>query len=318
MASFLGVDGGGTKTEFLCMDDAGSVLARALTGTSYYPQIGIEEAERRIRQGIGSIRKQLGARFNDIAFAFFGLPGYGENGTIDPQLHAACGRVLDHDRYACGNDMICGWAGSLACEDGINVVAGTGSIAYGERQGRSARVGGWSELFGDEGSAYWIAVKGLAAFSRMSDGRLRKGPLHSRFVATLSLSSDLEICKRIEEIAGTGRDRIAALAEVVSIAAEDDDAVAAEILSEAGGELAALAISLRDALGFPPDIDVPLSWSGGVLRNQRHVHAAFLQTAAAAGQFAAVEPRYDPAHGAALYAKRLARDRGSSGAPPRQ
>ena len=29
------------------------------------------------------------------------------------------------------NDMLCGWAGSLAGADGINVIAGTGSMTYG-------------------------------------------------------------------------------------------------------------------------------------------------------------------------------------------
>ena len=84
--------------------------------------------------------------------------------------------MLGHDRYSCDNDMVCGWAGSLAGEDGINVISGTGSMTYGERQGVGHRVGGWGELFGDEGSAYWIAAQGLNAFTRMSDGRLPHGP----------------------------------------------------------------------------------------------------------------------------------------------
>ena len=41
--------------------------------------------------------------------------------------------LLGHRRYRCGNDMVCAWAGSLGGEDGINIVAGTGSIGYGER-----------------------------------------------------------------------------------------------------------------------------------------------------------------------------------------
>ena len=52
-------------------------------------------------------------------------------------------------------------------------------MTYGERQGVGHRVGGWGELFGDEGSAYWIAAAGLNAFCRMSDGRLPRGPLHA-------------------------------------------------------------------------------------------------------------------------------------------
>ena len=76
-------------------------------------------------------------------------------------------------RYRCGNDAVCGWAGALAGEDGINIVAGTGSIGYGEFEGRAARAGGWGELFSDEGSAHWIAREALSLFSRMSDGRRR-------------------------------------------------------------------------------------------------------------------------------------------------
>ncbi len=50
-------------------------------------------------------------------------------------------------------------------------------MTYGERLGVGQRVGGWGELFGDEGSAYWIrCIRGLNAFSRMSDGRIPAAP----------------------------------------------------------------------------------------------------------------------------------------------
>ena len=35
--------------------------------------------------------------------------------------------------------MVCSWAGSLAGDDGISVIAGTGSVAYGQYAGRKAR-----------------------------------------------------------------------------------------------------------------------------------------------------------------------------------
>ncbi len=66
-------------------------------------------------------------------------------------------------------------------------------MTYGERQGIGHRVGGWGELFGDEGSAYWIAAQGLNAFSRMSDGRLPKGPLHALMKKRLEVSGDLDV-----------------------------------------------------------------------------------------------------------------------------
>ena len=159
MTVFLGIDGGGTKTEFICIDGEGRSVARAVTGTTYHPQVGIEETIRRLQSGVDAVCQQLSIETSDLGYAFIGLPAFGEDSAIDPQLVVACGHVLGHDRYRCDNDMVCGWAGSLGCEDGINIVAGTGSIGYGERQGRTARVGGWGEVFSDEGSAYWIAIR---------------------------------------------------------------------------------------------------------------------------------------------------------------
>lgn len=303
---FLGVDGGGTKTEFICIDAAGTIVARAMTGTTYHIEVGMDEAAARLDQGVAAICGQLGIQPDALSYVFFGLPAYGEDKVIDPQLDAACGRLLGHDRYACGNDMICGWAGSLGCQDGINIVAGTGSIAYGEREGRGARAGGWGEVFGDEGSAYWIAVKGLALFSRMSDGRATKDLLHDRISEALVLEDDLDLCQRIMGPAAMSRGAVAGLAAVVSSAAADGDKGAGAILLSAAHELAALAIGLRDVLGFPSDLSVPLSWSGGVLSQEPLVRDAFIRIVSEDGLFAATEPLHPPGYGAALYARRSA------------
>ena len=303
---FLGVDGGGTKTEFVCVDAAGTAIAQAVTGTTYHLEVGFDEAVARLDHGLAAICGQLDILPEAFGFVFFGLPAYGEDSIIDPQLNAACGRLLGHDRYACGNDMVCGWAGSLGGEDGINIVAGTGSIGYGERRDKTARAGGWGEMFGDEGSAYWIAIQGLALFSRMSDGRAPRGALYDRIREALALESDLDLCGRIMGPDGMRRGEIAGLASLVSRAAADGDAAAHAILVSAAQELVALATSLREALGFPAQERVPLSWSGGVLQKEPLVRDAFIRAVLANGGFAVVEPRHAPGHGAALYARRLA------------
>jgi N-acetylglucosamine kinase-like BadF-type ATPase len=310
MTLFLGVDGGGTKTEFVCADESGQVVARALTGTTYHLQVGLDEAVARIAEGVGAVCGQLGVSPADLRSAFFGLPAYGEDAAVDPLLNAACGRILGHDRYACDNDMVCGWAGSLGCADGINLVAGTGSIGYGERQGCKARVGGWGEVFSDEGSAYWIAIQGLNAFTRMSDGRLPVGPLHQAFVAALGLASDLDICARVMGEHGMTRDEIAALAPIVAQAAGEGDAHAAAILDRAGAELGRMAQALRRQLGFAESETVLLSWSGGVLTNQEAVRASLLRALQGA-PYEVIAPRHEPGVGAALYAALLERSRAS-------
>lgn len=304
---YLGVDGGGTKTEFVCINEAGAVVGRHAEGTTYHLQVGLDGAIQALQDGIAGVCAQAGIVPSDLAYTFFGLPAFGEDAVIDPQLDQHCRRLIGHDGYLCGNDMICGWAGSLGCADGINLVCGTGSIGYGERQGRGSRVGGWGEVFSDEGSAYWIAIQGLNAFTRMSDGRLAKGPLHDAFRRDLDLRDDLDICSRIMGESGLERDGIAALAPLVAQAVEAGDSVAIAIHDRAAEELAAMAQALRAELGFTADEPVPLSWSGGVLTNDESVRGRLKARLQAAAPYELVEPRHSPAYGAALYAQHRAR-----------
>jgi len=302
-ALFLGVDGGGTKTHFVCIDDLGDVVAEAEAGTSYHLQAGLDGAVRVLQAGVAAICAQLAIGPAALTHIFFGLPAYGEDSRIDPQLHAACGETLGHGRYRCGNDMVCGWAGSFGCEDGINLVAGTGSIGYGERRGRAARIGGWGEVFSDEGSAYWIAVQGLNAFTRMSDGRLPRSELYGRLKGALGLAEDMELCARIMGEAGMTRGDIASLSRVVSQTARDGDAVASSILDRAASAMAEMAIALRSRLGFETGEDACLSWSGGVLTGDAGVLPLLRARIDAGGGFCLVEPLYAPGYGAALYAR---------------
>jgi N-acetylglucosamine kinase-like BadF-type ATPase len=299
---FLGVDGGGTKTEFLCIDGAGTVLARQVEGTTYHLQVGLDGVVRALAAGIEGICAKVGIQPSELAYTFFGLPAFGEDSVIDPKLEQHCKRILGHERFRCGNDMICGWAGSLACSDGINIVAGTGSIGYGERRGKAARVGGWGEVFSDEGSAFWIAIQGLNAFTRMSDGRLPKGPLHEGLRRHLNLGADIDLCAAIMGDEGLARDEIAGLARIVAEAVAAGDEAAMRIHDKAADELATMAQALRTELGFTPEETVSLSWSGGVLSNDASVRSRLEQRLTDKGGYHIVEPRHSPAYGAALYA----------------
>jgi N-acetylglucosamine kinase-like BadF-type ATPase len=303
---FLGVDGGGTKTAFVLTDAGGRELARHEGGSSYHIQIGFESLHALLHEGVQAVLDKAGVSAKDVTFAFFGLPAHGEDSQVQPFLDVIPEAVLGHHRYACGNDMICGWAGSLGGEDGINIVAGTGSIGYGERQGLSARGGGWGEVFSDEGSAYWIAVQGLNAFSRMSDGRLPRGPLHDLMTRELDLKSDLDICAYVYAKSTSQRDRIAALSRLVARAAAQGDEAARNIFAHAGRELAAIVESIRQRLQYLPGESVNLSYSGGVFQGGELILQPFRQQLSTySPDYRLVTPRYSPAIGAALYAARL-------------
>lgn len=309
---YLGVDGGGTKTRFALMDGDGRLVAQAQTGTTYHPEVGFDGVRRILEEGVGSVLGQAGVRdASAIAFAFFGLPAHGENSRATSCLDAIPAQVLGHDRYRCDNDMVCGWAGSLACGDGINIVAGTGSIGYGQRRGLNARGGGWGEAFSDEGSAYWIAVQGLNAYSRMSDGRLPKGPLHALVNQRLELATDLDLCARIYGPEAGTRAGIAQISRIVADAARQGDAVAHDIYARAGRELADIVVAIRNRLGFDGDETVAVSYSGGAFSVGDLLLQPFASALQAASpRFELRKPLHEPHYGAALYARLLAASRG--------
>jgi N-acetylglucosamine kinase-like BadF-type ATPase len=302
MSRYLGVDGGGSKTAFALIDADGRVLARATAPSSYYFAEGFGVVERALTQGITDICTQAGIEPSDIDSAFFGLPGYGEASGDVEQLDAVPGRVLGHDRYSCDNDMVCGWAGSLAGEDGINVISGTGSMTYGERLGTGHRVGGWGELFGDEGSAYWIATQGLNAFSRMSDGRLARGPLYDLIRERLQISSDLDAVGLVIEQWGGNRGSIAALATTVCEAARHEDQASTGILTAAAEELATLVETTRVLVGFTDPELVPVSYSGGMFSDEGYLALFRNALGRLPAKYDLRLPLLDPAVGAALYA----------------
>jgi N-acetylglucosamine kinase-like BadF-type ATPase len=203
--------------------------------------------------------------------------------------------------------MICAWAGALGGEDGINIVAGTGSIAYGEYAGRQARAGGWGELFSDEGSAYWVARKGLALFSRMSDGRVAKGALHAGMRRHFNLSSDLDLCAAVYGQGPQARSSIAQLAPLVSQAAAEGDLEARAIFERGARELAAIAAATRASLLMPREIALPVSCSGSLFKLTELLLEPFKAALNARPEpYRFISPRLAPAAGAALYAAKLA------------
>jgi len=300
---FLGVDGGGTKTAFALVDAHGAVLAMHEEKSAYHLEVGMEQAAAMLARGCMAVLSSAGVAAGDLAFAFFGLPAYGEDRAVQAQFDALPRAILGHDRYLCGNDMVCSWAGSLACSDGISVIAGTGSMAYGEYLGQRARAGGWGELFSDEGSAYWIARAGLTLFSRMSDGRTPRGPLYGLVRARFELADDLDICAVIYSSLYAERSRVAQLARLVSDAAALGDGQAGAILDAAADELAGMVDAVRAALGVAPYVALPVSYTGGLFGATSPLLAPFTRALAArAFPYRLQSPALAPVLGAALYA----------------
>ena len=303
---FLGVDGGGTKTAYALVDAHGNVRASHVTASVSHLAAGVDAAAALLQEGMRATFAAARIAPADVRFAFFGLSSHGEDSSVVAQLDAMPSSLLEPRRYACGNDMLGSWAGSLACADGISVIAGTGSMAYGEWAGRGARAGGWGELIGDEGSAYWIAREGFTLFTRMSDGRAPRGPLYELVRRRFSLSADLDLSSHVYGVDANTRAAFAQFARVVHEAAEAGDAAAQGIFTAAARELAALVLAVRRTLAVPDIVPLPVSWTGGAFSGSARLVEAFRhELASAAVPFEPRTPLLPPVLGAALYAARL-------------
>jgi N-acetylglucosamine kinase-like BadF-type ATPase len=304
---FLGIDGGGTKTAFALVDAGGAIRATHEESSAYHIEVGIDGAAAALARGAAAVLAAAGVDADALEFAFFGLPAYGEDRAAQAALDALPQAFLGHSRYLCGNDMVCSWAGALACNDGISVIAGTGSMAYGEYAGRTARAGGWGELFSDEGSAYWIAREGLTLFSRMSDGRAARGPLYDLVRRRFALGDDLDLCGVVYGDMNGERSSVAQLARLVGDAARGGDVQARIIFEEAAEELADMVDAVRASLGVADAAAVRVSYTGGVFNSDGLLLEPFRRALAGRDRsYLLAAPQLSPAVGAALYAARCA------------
>ncbi len=304
LALYLGVDGGGSKTALAVIDSEGTLRATHVAPGAYWLSLGLDALSNLLVTAVNAILKKTQLASGDVDFAFFGLSGHGEHSTLLDALNRVPEQWMPAGKFLCGNDMICGWAGSFGCRDGINVVSGTGSICYGERQGRSARSGGWGEIFGDEGSGYWIAARGLNLFARMSDGRTPAGPLQALVKQRLQITHDLDLCAHVYNRLKAERPRIAQLCRIVFEASTAGDAQATAILSQAADELVRMVDTTRRQLGFEQRETVPVSCSGGVFADPGRVLLDHFRVKLQAekARYQLCEPAFSPAIGAALYA----------------
>ncbi|KEI05927.1 ATPase [Clostridium botulinum] len=262
---YLGIDGGGTKTAFVLINEEGKILGEIEKSTCHHMQVGFDGFKNIIQQGIEEICNMVNINNTDIEYTFLGIPGYGEVDKDDMDIEEILKGIFNQNKFTVGNDVVAGWAGSLACREGINLVAGTGSIAYGvNEKNESARSGGWGYFCGDEGSAYWIAKKGIEIFTKEADGRLEKGQIYNVFKEELNLKRDFDLISLIHEDYKLARTKIAKLALLVARAAELGDKKALDIYKEAANEFYLMIKAVIGKLEY--NNTIVISYSGGVFK----------------------------------------------------
>ncbi len=317
MRYVAGIDGGQSSTAAVIVDERGRVVARGGAG----PAAHVDEPPGSTRFADAcacALARALDAaglaRDTSFEAVHVGLSGWDERFDGARPAFAARTVRVQHDAPVA-------LAGAVQTRPAVVVIAGTGSVAYGEDgHGLAVRVGGWGFLFGDAGSGFAVARDALA-HAMAQDDRGVRSPLGDAALAYF----DRRTLREVGSAAILGRiprGELASFARVVHDAARLGDPDAAAIVAEAASALAALAALAiaRLALGDAP---VPVALAGGAFANDAFVARTRERLGVLVPGAQAVRARYDPATGAALLAfadaglpvpERISRMTGSPGA----
>lgn len=301
MRYYVGIDGGGSKTRFLSIDEDGRMVAEHLSGGTYYRQLGADAVIATLKCGIQAV---TGGVADKVAAISFGMPGYGETPDEDESFVALLGECFSPVPVYVANDVAMAFHGAFAGGPGILLVAGTGSMAWGrDLLNREYRCGGWSHLFGDEGSGFWIGRCALELFSKESDGRLPKTALYTLLREHLKIpltADDVSIIQKAESLFAN-RAEMASLHRVLQKAAEQGDEIARAVYTEASNELASIIQAIYSKMFFAGK-NVPVSYVGGLFNCRELILEPVKAKTLAAFSADFHPPLLTPCQGAVLYA----------------
>jgi N-acetylglucosamine kinase-like BadF-type ATPase len=259
----VGVDGGGTKTEMLAVDEAGKVVGRGGGGPSNVHRLGIPGVSEEIVRKVAAV---IPADRNEPVLVVACLAGVDTPAMRTALTEALVEREQDWE-WIVENDAAAAWRGAFDGVDaGVVTIAGTGAVSFGRSGQATARTGGWGALLGDEGSGYSVGHAALIAVLRGQDGLGPATQLTGPVLNALGLTHSFEIIDRVH--GGMSFEDIASLAPVVIAVAEDEhDGVARQILELAADALVLLSDGAAARLNVTSAAPIGSAYVGGLASN---------------------------------------------------
>jgi len=154
----IGVDNGGTWIRMVGLNSKGRCV---WTFKKRSPTV--DKLPHFLKKHLHRFKDQL----NGLAVGSRGVWKPSKRRTVKRALHGVAKNIVVM------SDVEAAWMAAFGKnKEGIVVISGTGSIAYGQKKdGTIARAGGFGPEKGDEGSGYWIGKEWLQRTGRVKDLR---------------------------------------------------------------------------------------------------------------------------------------------------
>jgi glucosamine kinase len=254
----IGVDGGGTRTRAVIVDDRGLELGRAEAPGAV---VAAEAPETASKAVIRAIRAAAERACVDLpgAVLWAGLSGAGNERArlAVTELLERAGLAL---RVTTGTDVRAAFEAAFPEGPGILLIAGTGSIAWARTPGGEiGRAGGWGQQLGDEGGGFTIGLGAVRAVVRAEDGREPATVMRDDVLRALALDDPRHL---VPWAASATKAEVAGLVPIVVRAAANGDTAARRLMDEAARELAKHVTAVLERLGPWPAPPPLLLWGG--------------------------------------------------------
>jgi len=165
MSYYIGIDGGGTKTQYALFDEKKNMLSTVKTeGTNHETMDGgIPEAASLIMKGISDLLLKNALMQKDVTFALMALAGMDH-----PYQEAAMAQALKKEGlkipFSLYNDGFIVVKAGAKGKSGIGYNCGTGTCCNSvDSDGSLLQIGGFGQLSGDVGGGKWIAAEAYRA-----------------------------------------------------------------------------------------------------------------------------------------------------------
>lgn len=214
----IGIDGGGSKTEFALFSIDGTVLQHFKTGATNPDTNGLDVACDLLREGIERLLSH-GVRISGI---FAGIAGSFQD-KIAESISKRFPKIpffIDSD----GVNILSGY------DSNLGFICGTGSIVIIRKDGVNHFLGGWGSLLGDPGSAYNLGREAMRASLFAEEGTGDETLIRPLLSQKLGLLPDGRLFDVIDDLSTRGIPYIASLSTTVTAAAKAGDPVARSIL----------------------------------------------------------------------------------------
>ena len=235
MNYYISIDGGGTKTEGVTVDQNGHIVLRNKVGSSNPTDLGAETAIKVVADLVLSLIPK------DATCVRVAVGGSGmKTGGLEQPLKDRLSAIGSVEEVVVLTDVLTAF---YSAYDGVGsiLIIGTGCVGYVSNGTEGTFIGGGGHFFDRLFSGFDLGREVVNAVLEAEDGRGDKTLLTDLFVAKAGVSARAHI----KELYDKGKAYVASFAPLVFNAYEQGDKVAKAILERCACDLEKLLLAMH-------------------------------------------------------------------------